>query len=1454
MVALSRKLGLFLLGCLIVIPILAIDIAAFYAVLRTDPGRAAAAAAIERLLGAPGDTEVRITKLSGSLLRNPRVAAVSVADAGGVWLEIRNLAIDWRSMALLAGRAEIASVTADSIRIVRQPAVVPGEDAKPDGLPMLPFALRVGRLAASEIRLDAPVLGAPAAFRLDASLASRDAGVIQTALRLERIDGGNGHVRARAVYTPAAGTLAVDATAREPKGGLLARFLDLPGLPAVTLSVRGEGPIADWRGNASVEAEGLASANAALGVVGQGPFTLSARGTAELARALEQRFARLVAPAVSFDVAAAWSPGTDDLAFTRVRLSTDAIAVDAKGGLNTKSLMVRATAAVTVAKPDLLRDLSKPLAVKRLSASTTLEGTLTRPKFGATVKVIGLRAPEVTIGEGDIRLTATPHPKAENPQWAVEGGVDAWKIVFDRPILASLVGATGNARFSGSVDASAYSIQDAKFDLTSENASVRGKGHMDIANGDGAATLAVGIKDLARLSRHANRKLAGSVDLDADVTFNRTGATARIKGQPKRLDVDDPVLAALLGQTPIVAGAARATSGGNIEVSDLSVRGAAIELDVASLRTDGDRLETTYRARVADLSPVAKALGVSAGGVATTTGSARGVLSDLKIEGTLGVSALRWDARKVGSVDGKYALTVGGANVGGDVSVAAATGAGKFDLATRVAVSQTDTVRLTGLTVKGDGIALRGRLDIPESGIIAGDMKGRISEIGRWTSLLGVPMRGSADIDLALRADQSGQAARLKFTGRDVVYDSEMTVAALSGVLSATGIGKNPRATWRVTAGDLRSAAGTLGAATLSGNGDLRDAVARFSAKGDVAGRLDVAGEARIQRHGEDLQLTLRQLKGVAAGQPIVLRKPGVYAQERGQLDVSLPGLSWGKGTVAGSIHLDDKSVTGKVAVRRLPAAAIAGFVPGLKATGRVDLTASLSGTPADPDGDLMLTIAGLKMKSEETGNLPALTGAITGKIRKGRIRLVAKIGGLGDAGLNGAAELPLRIAASPPSVALPQDGPISGQVTWRGDVGAIAPLLPLGEHRIRGALALSARATGTVGRPRVEGKVEWKGGRYENIETGTILSDIQIRAEGDENRISLNKATATDGGEGRLTATGAMRMGDAPSPVVSLNAKLTTLTLVRRDDVTASASGSVRVDGPIDELKVAGRIVTDQVEAAVVDSLPPQVVDLKVVEVNAPAGSQATPRNRKRPGAGSAIGLALDVSMPRRVFLRGRGLESEWAGDLRITGTAETPIIKGELRPVRGRFDLAGKIFKLGDGRVTFSGGNKVDPVLDIPADYTASEITATVRITGTASKPQIALTSTPPLPQDEILSRVLFNKGVRRLTAAEAAQLGAAVASLTGLDGGGLGVLDRVRQAIGVDALRVGKDDNGKASVGVGKYVTDDVYVGVDKGTSQKSGNVTVEVTVVPNVTVKSDVGADARSRVGVNWKLDY
>jgi autotransporter translocation and assembly factor TamB len=232
---------------------------------------------------------------------------------------------------------------------------------------------------------------------------------------------------------------------------------------------------------------------------------------------------------------------------------------------------------------------------------------------------------------------------------------------------------------------------------------------------------------------------------------------------------------------------------------------------------------------------------------------------------------------------------------------------------------------------------------------------------------------------------------------------------------------------------------------------------------------------------------------------------------------------------------------------------------------------------------------------------------------------------------------------------------------------------------------------------------------------------------------------------------------------------------------------------------------------------------------------------------------LDLGVSMPRRVFVRGRGLDSEWAGDLTVTGTADAPVIAGKLNLVRGYLSILTKNFQLRSGTVTLSGGPDAVPELNIVADHESGDVTVTAKVTGDATNPTVELSSNPYLPEDEIVSRVLFGKNTTQLTPLEAAQLAAAVAELSGAVGGGPGILDFTRELVGVDVLRL---DGGESGGGVeaGKYLTDGVYVGVKKGLTPESDEVRVEVEVTPNISVESETGATGESDIGVRVEWDY
>jgi translocation and assembly module TamB len=188
------------------------------------------------------------------------------------------------------------------------------------------------------------------------------------------------------------------------------------------------------------------------------------------------------------------------------------------------------------------------------------------------------------------------------------------------------------------------------------------------------------------------------------------------------------------------------------------------------------------------------------------------------------------------------------------------------------------------------------------------------------------------------------------------------------------------------------------------------------------------------------------------------------------------------------------------------------------------------------------------------------------------------------------------------------------------------------------------------------------------------------------------------------------------------------------------------------------------------------------------------------------------------------------------------------------------GKDFVIRRGTIRFPTGSFEEPWVDLMAEYTADGLTAQATLTGSLAAPHLALTSTPELPQDEILSRVLFGTDAGHLTASQGLQLAFAARAMAS---GGPGLLDRLRSKLGLDRLDIGSGgDIGTANsqnaatptVSGGKYVAPGVFVGAEQGTSLQSSRAKVEVDLLPHVTGYSSMGADGSNRVGLDWRMDY
>ncbi len=150
-------------------------------------------------------------------------------------------------------------------------------------------------------------------------------------------------------------------------------------------------------------------------------------------------------------------------------------------------------------------------------------------------------------------------------------------------------------------------------------------------------------------------------------------------------------------------------------------------------------------------------------------------------------------------------------------------------------------------------------------------------------------------------------------------------------------------------------------------------------------------------------------------------------------------------------------------------------------------------------------------------------------------------------------------------------------------------------------------------------------------------------------------------------------------------------------------------------------------------------------------------------------VRLDLTLNTPGQIFVRGRGLDAVLGGRLHVGGTSAAPQVSGGFTMQRGTFSLAGTVLTFTRGTVGFHGAGvtgTIDPSLDFEADVTTSTTTAMLIVGGYASAPKITLSSSPQLPQDEVLAQLLFGRSAKDLGPFQYAQIAAALADLSGRD----------------------------------------------------------------------------------------
>ncbi len=763
---------------------------------------------------------------------------------------------------------------------------------------------------------------------------------------------------------------------------------------------------------------------------------------------------------------------------------------------------------------------------------------------------------------------------------------------------------------------------------------------------------------------------------------------------------------------------------------------------------------------------------------------------------------------------------------------------------------QNQTLKLTDVALAAPRARIDGALSIDlERTLIDGTVRGRVQDLAGLAPLLPVPLRGAVDLDANLSPEGAKQDVQLSLAVRDLVGDFGRlgrleASAKITDALGARNLEAN------ASARDFRQNDMQVAELGLDVAGTPEQLTLRSTVKGEAVEPFDLEARADVSL-GDVLRVRLQELSGQAAGKPLRLAKAAEATVGDQELRLSGLDLRLAGASLTADASMAGGQVTADAALRDLSLAVLADFgAPNL--IGDVAARLQMRGAVGDPQATLDLTVAGLRAADPAFGDLPPAQLTAAAKLASRRLSLDVRGEGVTDKPLVVSVELPAVLQLEPFRFEM-LDGPMTGRLDAEVQLARLADVAGLDDDRLEGLLAAALRVAGTVQKPQLNGTVDITDGIYENGLTGTVLHDLTLHATARQQQVTIESLSANDGGRGQVTGQGSVQIDPETWFPMDVRLSLRNARLIQTNEADATISGDLKLDGDAKAAKLRGKLTVDGAEIQLPDQVGPSVPTIEVEEVGGPAESAG----RNGAGRGSPFDLGLDVvvELPGRVFVRGRGLTSEWEGRIQAKGSATDPRLSGNLQIRRGTFDLLDRRFDLRRGVITFAGQSPPNPQIDIEAVAQTTDITAIVRIGGDATQPTFALDSEPPLPQDEVLSRLMFNRAASSITPIQAVQLAAAVNRLRG---GGPGVLDRVRSVLGVDTLDVDGGGDSGTTVRAGRYLSQGVYVEGQTGTADQSSRARVEVEILPNLlpnlSLQADTGADANSGVGLKWRFDY
>lgn len=1365
----STRIAVWILGGIagLLVLLLAIAIAARLYV-TTDAGRRWLVSQIEKAASSP-EQSLEIGALNGDPFSAFQLADVRLGDADGQWLDVRSVDAEWSPWSLIGRKLKVEKLLVDGVSLSRLPAGgEEEEEPKPSTLPELPVDIVVDRFEFRDVAVAEAAVGMDAVLGAEGNVSLVRGEGYSLRFSGRRTDREDGTLDATVRFLPDEDVLEADVSMDAPANGFVTNLLKVPGRPALSLAVTGEGPLSAWNGQVSFRAGDRSVVDLQVAA------SRTERTDLEIMGQIDPRpFASVPMLDAAFDV-------SGRLHFQGESVEIESLALDSAPSsfrlFGTVDAGRSAMDLIFQVRPQDLERLNQLVAPASLG-ETAVDGRLSGPFDNPNLSLNILSDGVEMSGAGASGLFLTIMAHQEDGDFVISGTGGMNALHYEDTAISGMPALLLDARLPA--DFSGVELERAELRAT---------------DGDISASGTVSFS-------------GGPLDLKVEADIPADGGRG------------ESMIAKLLAPgVQASASVAQQNAESPLAISDISVNHPWVTLTGNAGFGQGEGAELgQFDVHVTDVAALAGAVGAPlSGDDVTVTATVANSWAQPRLDARVTSRRLVAGSAELDNLQldlDNRPTDAGGQE--GRMTLSALSPLGDTRLAVDYAVPGEGPIRLSTISLDTPEGGLTGGFTVPRDDTpITGSLSGRISA-GPELQEMGVPLEGDVDLALELKDVIGTQVVALTVGGNDVTV-GPVEQASLSAELLRTA----DNIDFTVTAnGQYHGNAQLTTEGSFSSSGDRQNLLMRTFNLQAGAHTVRLQQPVRVTRLPERVEI-----------------EPLTLALDDGSLDVSLQQR-------AGQLDLNLEFTAVPLDLTQLADIPVA---VGGRLNGSVDFQAE--GQTAS--GTVALRLADLNMRGG-AAQVTGLGGNIDGTWNGEQLSLTSRITGGDDRRIEVAGTLPLVYQPSTGGAELPPDGPLDLKATWQAEMAPLWPAIGSDDDFLSGQLSADVSVAGTVAAPEMNGQLRLRGGSYRNVSFGTRLSDLTADVTLTPGHATIENVSAVGPKGGTFSASGTADFPTGGLPAVDMTVAFDKLQALDRPDVTARVSGEVNYTLNDNKSLLSGMVTTNNVEARLIAPASSDVVSLDVTEVPAPRHTTAVveaPEETAPP-----MQLDIQVDIPQELFIRGRGLDSEWKGDLHVAGPADAFTITGNVNIIRGNFSFAGKRFALTKGDVRFNGNHPINPDVDIVAEYETTNLTAMVNIGGTAQNIEISFSSNPAMPEDEILSNILFEKGVNNLSALEAVQLAAAMRSLA--TGGSGGLMGSARSALGLDVLSFGSSDAGDGTVvRGGKYITKNVYVEVQSGTEPGSERVGVEVEVTRNLSVESHVVETTGGDIGLYWKKDY